>query len=92
MFKCVLKSLSDTELVSIANEISNPEIKTESISAQLAAKSNSPILIVEKTMDEVRVILTSETLSELSTRLIESYNDTNESLGKPSYWSSYGTL
>lgn len=85
MFKCVLKSLSDTELVSIANEISNSEIKTESITAQLAAKSNSPILIVEKTMDEVRVILTSETLSELSTRLIESYNDTNESLGKPSY-------
>ena len=92
MFKCVLKSLSDTELVSIANKISNSEIKTESITAQLAAKSNSPILIVEKTMDEVRVILTSETLSELSTRLIESYNDTNESLGKPSYWSSYGTL
>jgi hypothetical protein len=37
MFKCVLKSLSDTELVSIAKEVSNPEIKTNSITSQLVA-------------------------------------------------------
>lgn len=72
MFKCVLKSLSDTELVSIANEVSNSEIKTESICAQLSAKSNSPIFIVEMTLDKVRTILTNEVLKELSFRLLES--------------------
>lgn len=70
MFKCVLKSLSDTELVSVSSEITNPEISTESIVAQLAAKSNSPIFIVEKTLDESRVILTNEILDELSYRLL----------------------
>lgn len=35
MFKCVLKSLSDTELVSIASELTKPEIKTKSITSQL---------------------------------------------------------
>jgi hypothetical protein len=74
MFKCVLKSLSDTELVSVASEVTKPEIKTESIAAQLAAKSNSPIFIVEKTLDEVRMILTHEILAELSLRLLESDN------------------
>lgn len=71
MFKCVLKSLSDTELVSVAQEVTKPEILTESIAAQLVAKSNSPIFIVEKTLDEVRVILTNEILDELSLRLLE---------------------
>jgi len=70
MFKCVLKSLSDTELVSVSSEITNPEISTESIAAQLAAKSNSPIFIFEKTLDEARVILTNEILDELSYRLL----------------------
>ena len=74
MFKCVLKSLSDTELVSIDSEVTKPEIKTEAIVAQLAAKSNSPIFIVEKTLDEIRMILTHEILDELTFRLLESDN------------------
>ena len=48
MFKCVLKSLSDTELVSVASEVTKPEIKTEAIAAQLAAKSNSLFLLLRK--------------------------------------------
>ncbi len=71
MFKCVLKSLSDTELVSVASESTNTNIKVEAIAAQLAAKSKSPIFIVEKTMSEVREILVSEIMSELSLRLLE---------------------
>jgi len=70
MFKCVLKSLSDTELVSIASELTKPEIKTKSITSQLVAKSNSPIIIVGKP-SEVRTTLVSEVLSELSFRLLE---------------------
>ena len=72
MFKSVLKSLSDTELVSIASEISNPEIKTKFITSQLVAKSNSPIVIIGKP-NIVRNILTSELLAELSFRILE-YN------------------
>ena len=71
MFKCVLKSLSDTELVSIAKEVSNPEIKINSITSQLVAKSNSPVVIAGKS-NVVRNILTSEVLAELSFRLLES--------------------
>lgn len=72
MFKCVLKSLSDTELVSVASEVINPEILTESIVAQLDSKSNSPIFLSDKSIDEIGQILTSEIITELSSRLLES--------------------
>lgn len=71
MFKCVLKSLSDTELVSIASEVSNSKIKTNLITSQLIAKSNSPLVIIGSN-SVVRNILTSEVLAELSFRLLES--------------------
>lgn len=70
MFKSILKSLSDTELVSVALEITNHNIKVEKIAAQLSSKSNHPIFIVEKTSDEIRSTLNSEIISELSSRIL----------------------
>lgn len=69
MFNCVLKSLSTTELIAISEEIGNEKIETESIVNQLISKSNSPIVIGDKTMEEVRTKLTFETLEELCNRV-----------------------
>lgn len=71
MFKCVLKTLSDTELVAVSQESTNTNIQVEAIAAQLAAKSNSPIFIIEKTSEQIRTTLVSEIMSELSLRLLE---------------------
>jgi hypothetical protein len=69
MFKCVLKTLSDTELVAIASELTNKKVKIQSIIGQLSSKSNSPIAFLGQT--DVKSILTSEVLIELSHRLLE---------------------
>ncbi len=71
MFKCVLKTLSDTELVAVSQESTNTNIQVEAIASQLAAKSNSPIFIIEKTSVQIRTILISEIMSELGLRLLE---------------------
>lgn len=71
MFNCVLKSLSITELIAISEEVTNKEIETESIVNQLISKSNSPIVIGDKTMEEVRTKLTFETLEELCQRTLQ---------------------
>lgn len=71
MFNCVLKSLSTTELIAISEEITNKEIETESIVNQLISKSNSPIVIGDKTMEEVRTKLMFETLDELCKRTLQ---------------------
>ena len=68
MFNCVLKSLSTTEIVTISEELSNPDVRTESIVDQLISKSNSPIVIGNATMEEVRTKLTYEVLDELCVR------------------------
>lgn len=70
MFKCVLKTLSDTELVAIASELTNKKIRLQSIVGQLSSKTNSPIAFVGSTSD-VRTTLISEVLIELSFRLLE---------------------
>lgn len=71
MFNCVLKSLSTTELIAISEEINDKGIETESIVNQLISKSNSPIVIGDKTMEEVRTKLMFETLDELCKRTLQ---------------------
>jgi hypothetical protein len=71
MFKSVLKSLSDTELVAIASEVINPNIPTKSIVAQLNSKLNSPVQFSGKTSKEMDLYLVSEVIKELSSRLLE---------------------
>jgi hypothetical protein len=70
MFKCVLKTLSDTELVAIASELTNKKVKIQSIVGQLSSKTNSPIAFIGQISD-VKSILISEVLIELSFRLLE---------------------
>lgn len=67
MFKSVLKSLSDTELVAISSEVINPNIPTKSIVAQLNSKLSEPIQFYGKTSKD----LVSEVIKELSSRLLE---------------------
>ena len=68
MFKQVLKSLSDTELIAIATEINNPCISNESIISQLAAKSNEPYFYTSE--KESLMLLCLELLTEFSDRLL----------------------
>ncbi len=71
MFKSVLKSLSDTELVAISSEIINPNVPTKSIVDQLNSKLSDPIQFYGKTSKEVDLYLVSEVIRELSSRLLE---------------------
>jgi hypothetical protein len=61
-----LKSLSDTELVAIAEELSNPSTPYEVIESQLKEKSNSEIVNGEPSW-----ILKDYVIDELSSRLLE---------------------
>lgn len=71
MFKSVLKSLSDTELVAISSEVINPNVPTISILDQLNSKLNDPIQFLDKTTKEIDLYLVSEVIKELSSRLLE---------------------
>jgi hypothetical protein len=71
MIEEILKSLSDTELFAIANELDNPNISNESIYNQLMSKRNDD---VEYTLDSMFIENLLIKLSvELSKRLITSY-------------------
>lgn len=69
MIQDIIKSLSDTEIVVIAQELSNNEVPLEYVIKQLIAKSNHNEVL--STEDEVVIL---ETLSlELAQRLNDSH-------------------
>lgn len=67
MFKEVLESLSDTELLTISNELKNEEIDITHIIMQLIAKSNSPILWK---LEDLKSQLVIEMSNELGKRTL----------------------
>lgn len=66
MIKNIIKTLSDTELISISKEIIDPTIQNITIYRQLESKRNDDI-----TSDNDFNDLESIVISELSTRLLE---------------------
>jgi len=66
----ILKTLSDTELCALANEVNNPNISNVDILKQLISKSNCD-LYEKKLFEEMAIGIFPEKLSyELSLRLI----------------------
>jgi hypothetical protein len=67
MIKEILKTLSDTEIVVIANEINNPDISNLSIYKQLMGKENDGDVIDSDDFDK----LPSSIINELAIRLLK---------------------
>lgn len=68
MIADILKTLSDTELVAISNEVINPAVPNLSIYKQLVAKENDGDIIDTKDFSN----LSNLVINELVTRLLES--------------------
>lgn len=75
MIKNILKTLSDTELISIAKQLSNVEINEQMIYAQIVSKSNENDTIEkmysEMNSDKFRGTLPRLVAFELAIRLQE---------------------
>lgn len=75
-FKKVLKSLSDTELISISKEISDPNISNISIISQLMAKSNEEDKnLYTPNQPNIDMQFCINMILELSNRLLECDRD-----------------
>jgi hypothetical protein len=75
MFKSVLETLSDTEIMAISHQLANPNISNKSIVKQLKGKSNYNFSEIKGTENEVLVQLLLEVNIELVDRLFR-YNTT----------------
>ena len=72
MFKSVLETLSDTEIMAISHQLANPSIPNKSIVKQLKGKSNYNFSEIKGTDNEVLVQLLLEVNIELAERLFKS--------------------
>lgn len=66
MIKSILSTLSDTEVISIAEELNNSEIKISTIVDQLISKSNESATIISQIeVDGLPKIVAAELASRL---------------------------
>lgn len=72
MFKSVLETLSDTEIMAISHQLANPNVPNKSIVKQLKGKSNYNFSEIKGTDNEVLVPLLLEVNIELAERLFKS--------------------
>ena len=72
MFKSVLETLSDTEMMAISHQLANPNVPNKSIIKQLKGKSNYNFSEVKGTDNEILIQLLLEVNIELTDRLLKS--------------------